>query len=302
MARRRAKPEEAAKPPDLTGFLLALPDDAKSPEVARLAHEFGIKGSVSVTSWDREEPNIGLDILEGDPHYSVTRWPRDPRVRQAIEDRIASRLADLFVRTMMSEGWDAPQDKSMARARDCDRFIDSLRRATAKVEDIYFKLPVEGGDAMFRERVYCYELYHQLRLALNRESGFPYKLNGEVDKRRHPVLRDLDLEKIPDFLVHDPGTPENLVVMEVKPLDAISPHALRADLDKLSAFVSRAGYERGILLAYGHERGAVHRVREIAGRWAVSPGKSLDRLHLFVHLKPKTPAIEESWARADAQQ
>jgi hypothetical protein len=46
---------------------------------------------------------------------------------------------------------------------------------------------VHGGLPAYRERVYCYELYHQMRRRwpLNCE----YSLNGEVDKRGHPYLQ-----------------------------------------------------------------------------------------------------------------
>jgi hypothetical protein len=41
---------------------------------------------------------------------------------------------------------------------------DVLAEATAAIEARYFRLPIAGGDPIYRERVYCYELYHQMRL------------------------------------------------------------------------------------------------------------------------------------------
>ena len=66
-------------------------------------------------------------------------------------------------------------------------FLTGLDTACEQIPKDYFYFPVysEKG-TIYRERVYCYELYHQLRLALRR--GFKYVLSGEVDKRMHPVL------------------------------------------------------------------------------------------------------------------
>ena len=38
-----------------------------------------------------------------------------------------------------------------------------LREAAARIEPEWFELPIMGGNSVNRERVYCYELYHQMR-------------------------------------------------------------------------------------------------------------------------------------------
>src|SRR5262245_39939149 len=38
-----------------------------------------------------------------------------------------------------------------------------LALATADIDQEYFQLPIHGGGPVYRERVYCYELYHQMR-------------------------------------------------------------------------------------------------------------------------------------------
>ena len=95
-------------------------------------------------------------------------------------------------------------------------FIECLIEATGKIESHYFQLPVAGDERpIFRERVYCYELYHQLRCTL--VDDFPYVLDGEVDKAGHPILRTELGAKKPDFIVHMPGQmDQNLVVIEVR--------------------------------------------------------------------------------------
>jgi hypothetical protein len=116
----------------------------------------------------------------------------------------------------------------------------------------YFQLPVAGEVAVLRERVYCYELYHQLRIAL--PHNFEYKLNGEVDKSGHPLFRRHMKALKPDFIVHQPGhMNRNLAVIEVKST-ATSSRELRDDLKTLKNFLDRARYHRGIMLIYGSGR------------------------------------------------
>ena len=115
--------------------------------------------------------------------------------------------------------------------RDFQHLIESLIKAAENMGAHYFQLPIAGSDEpIYRERVYCYELYHQLRCILG--DSFPYKLNGEVDKMKHPIIRDA---KKPDFIIHQPGDMEhNLVVIQVKPItvkDRIN--RLREDLATL---------------------------------------------------------------------
>lgn len=128
---------------------------------------------------------------------------------------------------------------------------DILRESTGAIGTPYFLLPIDGGDSVFRERVYCYELYHQMRCRWPRET--PYILNGEVDKVRHPVLTPLGLTgQKPDLLVHQPGDMEgNHAIIEVKPGLPQYRH-LKKDLETLNRFRARARYQRAIYLFYGH--------------------------------------------------
>lgn len=131
-------------------------------------------------------------------------------------------------------------------------FAELIRRiqvASAAVSDEYFQLPIAAGDAVYRERVYCYELYHCLR----RDWGdFPFSLGGEIDKSGHPLFRDGPYARAkPDFLTHRPGAMDaNLGCVEVKS-SVQSVEALIADLRKLVWFREHAGYFGGILLIFG---------------------------------------------------
>jgi hypothetical protein len=142
-----------------------------------------------------------------------------------------------------------------------------LRAATACVDPIYFHLNIDGGDPVFRERVYCYELYHQMRK--HWPAGCPYFIKGEIDKRAHPILRGLGADQAkPDLLVHMPGAMAgNYAIIEVKHSTAAS--GVRKDLKTLDLFLRNVGYQRAIYLIYGWEANAngVARIQAIASEF-----------------------------------
>jgi hypothetical protein len=110
---------------------------------------------------------------------------------------------------------------------------DWLLCASSQIGPEYFQLPIAGAppdEAEYRERVYCYELYHRWRC--HWIDGFPYLLTGELDKQGHPLIRG---GAKPDFLVHIPGEMNNLVIVEVKAADAAW-ERMGDDLKKLTRF------------------------------------------------------------------
>lgn len=92
-------------------------------------------------------------------------------------------------------------------------FDEILRKATMGIGRDFFLLPAVGGRTYYRERVYCYELYHQLRASW--PDPCEWSLNGEVDKGGHFQFEGQKAPK-PDFLVHMPGEPNNFAAIEVK--------------------------------------------------------------------------------------
>jgi hypothetical protein len=162
------------------------------------------------------------------------------------------------------------------------QFTGILTRATGAIAEAYFRLQVDGGDPVYRERVYCYELYHQMRVQWPRHSE--YYLNGEIDKAAHPILMELGAAGAkPDLLVHRPGyMVGNYAIIEVKKSDAAN-GAIRIDLAKLSLFVRRVRYQRAIYLIYGEDADdqLLQRVRDVA---ATMP--ELAPTELWLHQRP----------------
>lgn len=108
---------------------------------------------------------------------------------------------------------------------------DWLLCASSLVDQEFIQLPVaDKEEPEYRERVYCYELYHQWRN--HWPKGFPFSLSGEIDKSGHPLIRN---KTKPDFLVHIPGRMNNLLIVEVKPKNA-KHKKMAEDLVKLTQF------------------------------------------------------------------
>jgi len=161
---------------------------------------------------------------------------------------------------------------------------DVLAMATREVGAQFFLLPLDGQASVFRERVYCYELYHQMRRLWREDEG--YALNGEVDKAGHKKLREFNADKCkPDFLVHTPGCMDgNFAVIEVKPANAPL-KGLRKDAQTLRLFLRDVGYQRAIYLLYGEKADeAAEKVRRLC---AEDPFK----LEIWAHRYPGTPAV-----------
>lgn len=158
-----------------------------------------------------------------------------------------------------------------------------LARATARIAPDYFLLPLHGADPVYRERVYCYELYHQIRL-LWPKSG-PYRINGEVDKAAHPYFQNASAPK-PDFLVHQPGTGNNHAVVEVKTSQAVEAGIVK-DIQTLTRFTNEFGYKRAIYLLYGADAELkLQMARKIAAE--IQGGKGVE---IWIHAKAGNPAV-----------
>ena len=135
-------------------------------------------------------------------------------------------------------------------------FLKCLLAEPAKMDPYYFQVPVYESDKLFlRERVYCYELYHLLRLGLG--NHYPCKLMGELDKTSHPVIQPIAGGKEPDFVWHEPGEEKNIAIVEVKalarfPNEHIIVPRITADTTKLRDFLHPdIHYRRAIQLLYG---------------------------------------------------
>ncbi|NQE76868.1 hypothetical protein [Pantoea ananatis] len=157
-----------------------------------------------------------------------------------------------------------------------ERFLDWLRWAIQHVGDGYF------GHS---ERVYCYELYHLIRVKMYmyERQNPPLRnlfLHSELVKRIitqeeadfHNVW-PLEALRIPDFLFHTPGNFDNqIATMEVKVVE-LQADDFYDDLSKLSDMIERYNYQIAIFHCINNSlnrlRLLIHRMN---GEWvALNP-------------------------------
>ena len=101
-------------------------------------------------------------------------------------------------------------------------FLNFLETALKNVDEKYWNVHSAEGEDFIRERVFCYELYHEMRKLQENEKGrreyhtfSNIDLYAEPDKRGWEKLED-DEKKNPDFIFHKKAESNNLIVMEVK--------------------------------------------------------------------------------------
>lgn len=183
---------------------------------------------------------------------------------------------------------------------DVTRFVDLLIDATSRIEGLYYALPVAGQHTpIYRERVYAYELYHQLRSRWPDPAGWPFVSNGEVDKRSHQIMRgDEVTNRIPDLLVHRPGSMEgNLVILEIKAINAAT-DAIADDLRKLAAFCN-LGYRLGVLLFFGSESSRDELLRRCTNAMRRAANTAdLEKTLVLWHSAPGVAATVLEWEAA----
>jgi len=130
-------------------------------------------------------------------------------------------------------------------------YSTKLLDALALVKQEYFLIKTTYNEVgIVRERVFCYELYHQLRKQLGDELGVV--LHGEIDKRGHPDYPkslQYNSQRNPDLIIHKPGRHDyNSLVCEVKGL--IKPTGICKDFETLLDFVTFRDYRKGVFLLY----------------------------------------------------
>ena len=113
-----------------------------------------------------------------------------------------------------------------------------------------------SADGIIRERVFCYELYHQIR-CLQKESGLTdFNIHGEIDKRGHGLFKKDDRNN-PDFIFHVPGVmEENLVIIEAK--GELVKNGVSKDWVTLRRFCDEYLYGKGMWLVYNYSLEEIH--------------------------------------------
>ena len=130
-------------------------------------------------------------------------------------------------------------------------YIDLLKQALSNIESDYFSIRTASAQPeIVRERVFCYELYHQVRLLMTENNRLMLTVYGEIDKSGNSDYEQED-QKNPDFVFHRPGTHEqDTLVVEVKArID--NTDGIEKDFRTLSKFIENYGYQAGAFVLFG---------------------------------------------------
>lgn len=162
--------------------------------------------------------------------------------------------------------------------------VQALIAASGRISAEYFLLPVAGlSHPIKRERVYCYELYHQLRLALCHSQ---LTLTGEPDKRGHPAFEH-DKKLNPDFILHTPGVHgHNTAVVEVE--CRLQLKHLTKDLKNLKLMRTK-GYSELVLLLFGAKQVPWERLKRAAAKAEID----LRDVVVLLHQMASEPATRQ---------
>lgn len=139
--------------------------------------------------------------------------------------------------------------------RKVDSFIQLISDSLENIGDEYYRLTTTYNPfGIVRERVFCYELYHQMRLIQSQRGLTDIRIHGEIDKNGYFEF-DGDAQKNPDFVFHVPGMMKgNAIVVEVKgKLEGSYQGGICKDIETLSKFTNNKHYYRlGLLIIYNY--------------------------------------------------
>lgn len=133
-----------------------------------------------------------------------------------------------------------------------DEYLKLICQAMKKVSREYFEIKTAGNaSSKKRERVYCYELYHQMRLLQEKEfRDETYSINAEIDKSGHKKIRE---NFNPDMIIHKQGQMNNHIVIEVKTVNIGSSikQGIIKDFGTLKCMLACYNYEYGVFILTG---------------------------------------------------
>jgi hypothetical protein len=169
-----------------------------------------------------------------------------------------------------------------------ERLLKIIGSSINAVGAKYFDFQVAGSDEpVKRERVYCSELYHQMRM---KWEHLEYDLNIEPDKKNHPIIEEYCGPIDPDLVIHrggNMGPEDNLAVIEVKTSRGDLTAGIEKDLESMNCMTSIPnGYFGGVLIVFGEltelrKRNLIERVRK-------HKSEKMRRLTLFLQERPET--------------
>lgn len=164
--------------------------------------------------------------------------------------------------------------------------IECIKKSFNNITQDYFLLETTYGEIK-RERVFCYELYHQMRSSWCDNTSI--KIHGEIDKSGHRSF-NREHRKNPDFVFHIPGEfDNNRVIVEVKGL--LDSNGIRKDIETLTTFIERYRYRKGVYLIFNYSLNEM-RNELLRNRMLNIPPKILENIIIICKKRADMPMEE----------
>jgi hypothetical protein len=172
--------------------------------------------------------------------------------------------------------------------------LDALQEALSNLDwdfvtpsriDYSGATPVKIAEQTWQERLFAYEIYHQLRLLWAEHPALRAHcvIHAEVRKGYQNIA---NFDYMPDFLFHLPQPGQNRAVAEVK-LAARSSTDIAADLTKLCHFHEEFEYDDLIEILVGSD----HHFKRVIPAISYSTGTQIHLLCLSTDTKKTTHGI-----------
>jgi hypothetical protein len=133
----------------------------------------------------------------------------------------------------------------------CKLLIDAMRQVPKDYLEQPFLDKTGGVNFAYLERVYAYELYHQLRLVIGNDKRMA--VYGEPVKSSNALY--YSSEKIPDLIIHEPGTSNNIAVIEIKSAWNLKKSGLIKDVKTATEF-KKKDYICSVFIVFGNKKPA----------------------------------------------
>jgi len=169
------------------------------------------------------------------------------------------------------------------------QYMELIKDAITHVAPEYFNLKTTyEPSGIVRERVFCYELYHQIQCRMS--PCHRLSLNGKMHKSGHIDFDRTD-RKNPDFVFHIPGTHEqNTLIIEVKGTLKYR-QKIMGNFQTLLTFISKYRYKAGVFILYNHSIAElITAVGEKFKELAPLPGA--DSVHILTIKEARSPCNE----------
>lgn len=135
-----------------------------------------------------------------------------------------------------------------------EKIKEILKESINNIQEKFYKVTsLQIKNSIPRERIFCSELYHQLRLECE---SYKFGVNFDISPK---LLKDQsmgynEMTNIPDFLFHKEGIDSNFCVLEVE--TQLDKEKIQKDFETLSSFLNGKNklppYKNGIFLIFGY--------------------------------------------------